>query len=96
MTAGAAGGAGDHSTVTDVADAAPHLRLFQRRESSGEPSQPNYTVLMYATAALSFQRNLCIANILSQVPSHAWELTETSKMQAERPKNAQNGSKSVR
>ena len=30
MTAGAAGGAGDHSTVTDVADAAPHLRLFQR------------------------------------------------------------------
>ena len=55
MTAGAAGGAGDHSTVTDVADAAPHLRLFQRRESSGEPSQPNTTVLMYRTAdALSF------------------------------------------
>ena len=66
--AGAAGGAGDHSTVTDVADAAPHLRLFQRRESSGE-RQPNTTVLMYLTTALFFQRNVYLANIKSWVPS---------------------------
>ena len=66
--AGAAGGAGDHSTVTDVADAAPHLRLFQRRESSGE-RQPNTTVLMYRTTALSFQGHLKLANIESRVPS---------------------------
>ena len=63
--AGAAGGAGDHSTVTDVADAAPHLRLFQRRESSGE-RQPNTTVLIYRTTALSFQGNVYLANTKSR------------------------------